>query len=416
VIAMMLQYFENIVSGLEAKIKENPDGTNARKKYTLETVRLGQRLYSGTDKVAWCGVTVPYDVLAAMGVTSCFTEFIGATLANSGLVGSYLEESEHAGQAAETCGYHRAVIGAAMKGMMPTPEFMIASTCPCSGGVAVMENLARMMDRDLFVLHIPQEENEHSVRFLAGQLKEMTAFVSAHTGEALDEDKLREAMQYSNQTRDLLVEVYDLAKKVPSPANGRLMGNFGIVAALFLGTRAGVDVVQAYRDEFKETVERGASGVPDERLRLMWIQNRIQFKNPLVDMLEKEYKASIVIDELNDIEWGPINLDDPFTSLARRAISVSLNGSVSRRVNHLQELARDYKIDGAVNPCHWGCRQGTGSRGLVQAGLGEIGVPVANLEVDCVDSRNFAEGQLRTRLEAFVEMLETRASPLRQSA
>jgi benzoyl-CoA reductase/2-hydroxyglutaryl-CoA dehydratase subunit BcrC/BadD/HgdB len=34
-----------------------------------------------------------------------------------------------------------------------------------------------------------------------------------------------------------------------------------------------------------------------------------------------------------------------------------------------------------------------------------------NLEVDCVDKRNFAEGQLRTRVEAFIEMLESRPRP-----
>jgi benzoyl-CoA reductase/2-hydroxyglutaryl-CoA dehydratase subunit BcrC/BadD/HgdB len=71
-------------------------------------------------------------------------------------------------------------------------------------------------------------------------------------------------------------------------------------------------------------------------------------------------------------------------------------------------LARAYKLDGAINPCHWGCRQGTGARGLISDGLKEINVPVLNLEVDCVDTRNFAEGQLRTRIEAFMEMLESR--------
>jgi len=71
-------------------------------------------------------------------------------------------------------------------------------------------------------------------------------------------------------------------------------------------------------------------------------------------------------------------------------------------------LARDYRLDGASNPCHWGCRQGTGARGLISNGLKEINVPVLNLEVDCMDTRNFAEGQLRTRIEAFVEMLENR--------
>ena len=74
-------------------------------------------------------------------------------------------------------------------------------------------------------------------------------------------------------------------------------------------------------------------------------------------------------------------------------------------------MAEDYKIDGAINPCHWGCRQGTGARGMISDGLKTVGVPVMNLEVDCVDARNFAEGQLRTRLEAFMEMLANRPSP-----
>ena len=202
-----------------------------------------------------------------------------------------------------------------------------------------------------------------------------------------------------------MVDAYRLAQRVPSPINGRDLRNFGIVVALFLGTEAAVKIARAYRDEFAARVESGTGGVPGERIRLLWIQNRIQFKHPLVKMLEEEYGAAIVADELNDITWDAIDPDDPYPGLARRAISIPLNGSVASRVEHLQQLARDYRIDGAINPCHWGCRQGTGARGLIEEGLKEVGVPVLNLEVDCVDQRNFAEGQLKTRLEAFVEML-----------
>jgi benzoyl-CoA reductase/2-hydroxyglutaryl-CoA dehydratase subunit BcrC/BadD/HgdB len=138
------------------------------------------------------------------------------------------------------------------------------------------------------------------------------------------------------------------------------------------------------------------------------MQNRIQFKNPLVELLEKEYQANIVSDELNDIYWDSIDPHDPYIGMARRAIVKPLNVNMRSRVAHLQKLARNYKLDGAINPCHWGCRQGTGARGLISDGLKEINVPVLNLEVDCLDTRNFAEEQLRTRIEAFVEMLETR--------
>ncbi len=402
---MMKQYFENLVSGIETKLLENPGSKSPRKHYALEIAKIGTRLYSGTERISWCGITAPFDLLSAMDVTSCFVEFVGAMLASTGIAGDFIETAEHAGFAGDACGYHRAVMGAAFKEAMPVPDFLIGSTCPCSGGLAVVENLARHFKKDMFVLNVPQEESEHGVRYLADQIKQMVEFVSDHTGEPLNKDRLRNAVELTNQARELMLEMYGYAQQVPSPANGHIMGNIGIALPLLFGTEACVEICKVYRDYLAESVEKKISGVPDERLRILWIQNRIQFKNPVMDMMEKEYGAAIVCDELNDVTWDPIDPDDPYTGMARRAISIPLNGRAETRIKHLQKLAREYRIDGAVNPCNWGCRQGTGSRGLVAEGLKEVGVPVLNLEVDCVDSRNFAEGQMRTRVEAFLEML-----------
>jgi benzoyl-CoA reductase/2-hydroxyglutaryl-CoA dehydratase subunit BcrC/BadD/HgdB len=274
-----------------------------------------------------------------------------------------------------------------------------------------MENLADLFNKDLFVLNVPQQDSEQNVAYLADQIRDMVKFVTRHTGEPLDEGKLRQAVENTNRARNIMEDVYQLAQNVPSPTDGRLLTNFGLVMPLFCGTEAAVEIAQAYKDEFTARVDNGISGVPDEKLRLLWIQNRIQFDNPLVELLEKEYRANIVSDELNDIFWDPIDPQDPYPGMARRAIAIPLNGSIQRRIGHLQKLARTYSLDGAINPCNWGCRQGTGARGLISDGLKEIGVPVLNLEVDCVDKRNFAEGQLRTRVEAFIEMLESRPRP-----
>jgi benzoyl-CoA reductase/2-hydroxyglutaryl-CoA dehydratase subunit BcrC/BadD/HgdB len=246
------------------------------------------------------------------------------------------------------------------------------------------------------------------VAYLADQMREMVAFVSDHTGRPLDPAALSKAVEKTNQARKIMADVYRLAQSVPSPADSMSLANFGIVAALFLGTDSGLDLARAYYDDFSKKVENKISGAPEERLRLLWIQNRIQYKNPLIKFLENEFGAVIVADELNAITWDPIDPDDPFPGFAQRAISIPFNGWGVRRVAHLQKMVREYQVDGAINPCHFGCRQGTGLRGLIGEGLKEIGVPVLNLEVDCVDSRNFAEGQLKTRLEAFVEMLESR--------
>jgi benzoyl-CoA reductase/2-hydroxyglutaryl-CoA dehydratase subunit BcrC/BadD/HgdB len=408
---MMKEYFTDLVSGIESKLAADPASQTPRKVYALEVARLGRRLYDGEHRVAWCGVTAPFDLLAAMGVTSCFVEFIGAMLATTGMEGHFLEQAEHAGFGGDTCGYHRSVLGAAREGLMPVPDFLIATSCPCTGGLAVMENLARHFAKDLFVLHVPQEQTPAGVTYLTAQLEDMVAFVEAHTGNPLDRERLRRAVELTNQARDLMDETYRLARHVPSPANSTELSNLGIVAALLLGTPAIVAVAQTYVDSFRRKIAAGQSGIADERLRLMWIQNRIQFKHPLLKILATDYGAAVVADELNAITWEAIDPDDPLPGIARRIISIPFNGPLPRRMAHLKQMAADYRVHGAINPCHWGCRQGTGARGMIGAALKEIGVPVLNLEVDCVDSRNFSEGQLRTRLEAFAEMLQGRPSP-----
>ena len=237
---MMKAYFTD----LEAGILEAISGGNAshRKLYTLELARLGKRLYSGTDSIAWCGITAPFDLLNALGVTSCFVEFIGALLAATGVVGTFIEETDHAGYSSDACSYHRSVSGAAMKGIMPVPEFLIGTTCPCSGGLAVLENLARRFDRNLFVLHVPQDDSPGNVRFLADQIREMAVFVSRITGRKLDDETLRKSVENSNRASEVMKEIYALARHVPSPVTSRDLSNFGIVMALFLGGEAAVTI------------------------------------------------------------------------------------------------------------------------------------------------------------------------------
>jgi benzoyl-CoA reductase/2-hydroxyglutaryl-CoA dehydratase subunit BcrC/BadD/HgdB len=405
VIAVIGAYFDSLVHGLEAKLASADEEFTARKRFTLEVARLGGRLFSSEGHVAWCGVLAPFDLLNAMGVTSCFVEFVGAILASVGNVEAFLGIAEEDGHSTDTCGYHRAVMGAAHQGLVPEPDFLIATTAPCTGGLAAIENLSRLFDKDLFVLQVPHQQSEEAVELLAGQLRDMTDFVAAHTGKPLESSKLGSVIERSNRLRELLVEVYELAKVVPSPARRRDLVNFGIVTPLFFGSDEAIEMAEVYRDEFARKVDAGIAGVPSERIRLLWLQNRIQFKHSLDELIEEQYGAAIVADELNDVTWEPIDLDDPYPGIARRMMSVALVGPAERRIKNLQRLAHEYRVQGALNPCHWGCRQGTGVRGLVAAGLRDVGVSVLNLEVDCVDPRNFAEGQLTTRLGAFLEML-----------
>ncbi|MBT7259634.1 MAG: 2-hydroxyacyl-CoA dehydratase, partial [Desulfobacula sp.] len=151
-------------------------------------------------------------------------------------------------------------------------------------------------------------------------------------------------------------------------------------------------------------IKTGRHHASKEKKRLMWIQNRIQYPFPMDNMLD-DLGAKIVVDELNNVTWEPMDTDNPYESIAKRMIAIPFSMSTSERIKTMQNLALEYQIDGAINPCHWGCRQGTGARGLISKGMQDINVPVLNLEIDCVDSRNLAKGQIETRVEAFMEML-----------
>jgi benzoyl-CoA reductase/2-hydroxyglutaryl-CoA dehydratase subunit BcrC/BadD/HgdB len=401
---MMYEHFDKIVKGITEKLNKDPHGINARKKYVLELAKLGKKLYSKNDNIAWCGVTAPFELLGSMGITSCFVEFVGAMLSSTQTAVNFLEEAEDSGFATDSCAYHRAVMGAVIKNAMPEPDFIIGTSSPCTAGLAIVENFANQYKKDFFILNVPQNYTKDAIKFLAAQIEEMTRFVSDHTKRPLSKEKLGMALDYFNKSSQLLKDIYDLAKTKPSPVDNQILKDFGTVITLLMGTREGVEICQAFKDELNLRIKTNQHHASKEKTRLMWIQNRIQYPFPINGMLD-DLGAKIVVDELNDVTWEAMDPDNPFESIAKRMISIPFSMNTSERIRHIQDLAREYQIDGAVNPCHWGCRQGTGARGLISKGLQDINVPVLNLEIDCVDSRNLAKGQIETRLEAFMEML-----------
>ena len=401
---MMYEHFDNTVKGIQDKLNQDPEGINARKKYVLELSRLGRKLYSKNETIAWCGVTAPFDLLSSMGVTSCFVEFVGAMLASTQTAGFFFEEAEDEGFATDSCAYHRAVMGAVLKNAMPEPDFIIGTSSPCTAGLAIVENFAHQYKKDFFVLNVPQNYTKDAIKYLSSQVEELVGFVSAHTKKPLSKEKLDLALENFNLSSQLLKDIYELAKTKPSPVDSRLLRDFGVVMALLMGTKAGVDICQAFKDELNHRIKTGRHHASKEKKRLMWIQNRIQYPFPMDNMLD-DLGAKIVVDELNNVTWEPMDTDNPYESIAKRMISIPFSMSTSERIKTMQNLALEYQIDGAINPCHWGCRQGTGARGLISKGMQDINVPVLNLEIDCVDSRNLAKGQIETRVEAFMEML-----------
>ena len=398
---ILKKYFEQLETGLKNKLESK---VTARRRFVYEIARIGSRIFDNDWSIAWTTVFVPYEILNSMSVSGMFVEFFGAMLAGTGMSSKYLDLSESKGFSTDSCSYHRTIIGAAMDGLLPEPDVLIGASIPCNGGVKALKRIGEIFNKDVFILNIPIEVTPDAVDYLTDQYKEMIKYVENETGRKLDYDKLKKTIKYNNQARKYLIETNNLCKNVPCPANSNDLKNF-IIYILLQGTEEGVEVAKLFRDEFKYRVENELTGLSEEKFRLMWIQNRIQFKTDILKILEERFGANIVIDELNHIWWEPMDESQPLRSLANRMITHPIVGPVERRLEVIVQLAQEYKIDGAVNPAHWGCRQTAGARVLFKDALQKIGIPLIHLDVDCVDERNYAPGQIMTRLEAFLEML-----------
>jgi benzoyl-CoA reductase/2-hydroxyglutaryl-CoA dehydratase subunit BcrC/BadD/HgdB len=80
---------------------------------------------------------------------------------------------------------------------------------------------------------------------------------------------------------------------------------------------------------------------------------------------------------------------------------------LSNRYDHVFKLAKEYKVDGVVSDVVRFCAPLENDKPWLKKEMDKRGIPILELSVDYGDAPS---GQLRTRLEAFLEMLQNRAT------
>ena len=213
------------------------------------------------------------------------------------------------------------------------------------------------------------------------------------------------AIRLSNQARELALEVMALREAHPAPLRGSsMLGELGNLTSLF-GHPAGVAYYGALRDYIQERIGRAEPEQANQKVRLYWMHLGPNYETDFIPHLEDDLGAVIAFAEAGTLWWEKLDEEEPLRSLARKMLSNPLNGTVERRVDlALRHIAR-YDCAGAVHFSHWGCRQTSGALRNVRDRLRREGIPLLVLDGDCVDPVNLQLGPLRTRVEAFVEML-----------
>ncbi|MDI6830599.1 MAG: 2-hydroxyacyl-CoA dehydratase family protein [Actinomycetota bacterium] len=364
-------------------------------------IRATRDAYLRRAPVVWSNLLFPSELIIGSGCTPFYPEMAAAVVASAGLAPRFIDRAGEEGFSSDACSYHRCVLGCALEGFLPEPDLLLAVNYPCDSAPLSFSFAADLYGIPHRVLDVPLSGEEEDLEILADQMEECAAAMLSLAGMDAGEGrkKMAEAVSFSNLALRAMRRVEEMRKRDDCTLDGKdAMGGVSVLAGS-MGSREGAEY---YRLLAEELEERGCAG--GGAIRLMWMHLKPWYAQGIFDALER-HGARLVCEEYTHATWEELDPERPFLSLAAKVAGHFLVGPAERRARHLARLARDYRVHGAIHYNHWGCRQSCGGAMLVKAALQEIGVPVLTIDGDCVDEREYQEGQLSTRLEAFLESL-----------
>jgi len=251
--------------------------------------------------------------------------------------------------------------------------------------------------------------NETSRDFYRTELGNMKTDLEELTGRTISDKDLKSQIRLFNTIRAQLVKISELRKRANPPLTG---GNF-------------LDLVRGYYylsptealKQYKNTYDR-LKVVPDvgqKKLRIMMAGGIVaDGDRRLVDLIEKEIGARIVVEDhctgLRPFLKRVEEAGDPLAALAEGYLEqapCTRMKPLEERVAFAGKLAEEYKVDGIVYAYLKFCPNYGMTKNLFLKEFQQRGIPVLEIPVDYSISDL---GQLKTRVEAFIEVLNERSN------
>ncbi len=380
---------------------------NATKKRMGISARIFRKAYRPDSFVAWRTSFVPSEIFFPLDIVPFPAETVMAMFANSRLAADLLGIAEENHCSRDACSFLRGTIGASIANILPTPDFLICTSLYCDGSAKTFYSLSKRYNKPYFFIDIPYEYDlDYSVKYVASQLESIMKEMARIMGKSLDYDKLSQAIRYANEARDYFEAVSKLRQTAPSPMLGGEAIDYASMLSHIWGSKEAVDLYKMLYDELKEKVDNKKGALGEEKYRLLWRQLRPYYTDEIFKYLELENKAIIVFEEANYIHWDRMDPDDPFISLAKKLLSNPPLGPFKRWRDVSLKFIDDYKVDGVVEFAQWGCRHLNSGTQILKEEIRDMGIPFLVLDGDCVDRRDYSWAQFKTRIDAFLEILQ----------
>ena len=281
---------------------------------------------------------------------------------------------------------------------------LIVGETTCDGKKKMYELMGR--GKKTFILHLPQGEADFAVEEWTKELRRFIEFIEKEYNVKITDEALRNAAKKRNEERTERALLMGVQKQVPPLAKGidlyKTMDNVGFL--------------------FDE--DERINKLKDLRLTIEKENNQEQNKNkkrilvtgcPIGGVLQKtvgaiEENGGVVVCFENCaglkacLKNVDTEKDDIVRAIAERYLSIgcAVMAPNNTRMNNLKELVKEYKIDGVVDIILHACTTYEVETKIVSDLMKEINMPFLSLQTDYTKGD---EGQLLTRIQAFMEMM-----------
>lgn len=354
-------------------------------------------------KTVMVNIFLPCELLHALGVQPMFPEGMSAYVSCTACQRPFGEAAEAAGVPETFCSYHKTMLGLAESGVLPAPLMIANTTLACDANQLSFRRLAELYGVPHTVIDIPHDCSEDAVDYVAGQLRTLGVQLEDLCHKKLDPQALRETVARSQRTLETYRAYMERrgAVTLPVTMTGELCSM--IATHVMLGRPES----EAYARQLLRAAERApALDEKNRKKRIFWIHTLPNWQDSMKKLLETGGRCELVGADVASESLLDLDSERPYESMARRVVYSASNGLGGRRVEEAVRRAKQTKADGVVLFCHWGCKQTLGLSQLAKSRLEEEGFPTLVLDGDGCDGRNVADGQMVTRLGAFLEQLE----------
>jgi len=351
------------------------------------------------DRSALVSIFTPCELLQVYGIHPMLAEamssYITGTKAESGFIG-YAQEK---GLPETFCSYHKVLLGAILSDVIPKPRFILNTSLVCDANCLTFRKAAEYWHIPQFFIDVPYDDTEDNVAYVETQLRDFASWLEEETGIPLDEQKLKERVAAGGRSMAALARCQEL-KKDRYLSNDLTDEMYEVFANHVL---LGTPEVERFAIQLEKDLK---AAEPTKGIRILWMHTIPYYQEDLREMLNFSGRCQIIACDMNYDEYHEADPERPFTSMARRLVKDAFNGPAENRIARSLEMCRRLDIDGVVYFCHWGCKQTLSSAQNVRHAMEEAGYPTLILDGDGCDAGNTSNGQIRTRMEAFIEMLE----------